>query len=168
MAQPTPLFVGLDVHKDSIALAHAAGQSTDPPVFVGAIGTRQADIDQMVRRLESKTPALIFAYEAGPTGYGLHRYLTSRGFECRVVAPSLVPKRPGDKVKTDKRDSEWIARLVSLAWQAREQRQWDTYLEFRHYLRQFRGHSAVDELMRNRIYPRSFYRLLDWARGAAK
>jgi hypothetical protein len=65
MAQPTPLFVGLDVHKDSIALAHAAGQSTDPPVFVGAIGTRQADIDPMVRRLESKTPALIFAYEAG-------------------------------------------------------------------------------------------------------
>lgn len=70
MAQPTPLFVGLDVHKDSLALAHAQGQSTDPPVFVGAIGTRQSDIEQMVRRLESKTPALVFADEAGPTGYG--------------------------------------------------------------------------------------------------
>ena len=62
MAQPTPLFVGLDVHKDSIALAQ--GQSTDPPVFVGAIGTRQADIEQMVRRLESKTPSLVFASSA--------------------------------------------------------------------------------------------------------
>ena len=107
----------LDAHKDSIALAHAQGQSTDPPVFVGAIGTRQADIDQMVRRLESKTPALIFAYEAGPTGYGLHRYLTGRGFECRVVAPSLIPKRPGDKVKTDRRDAvelAWLLRSVDL------------------------------------------------------
>jgi transposase len=112
MAQPNPLFVGLDVHKDSIALAHAQGQSTDPPVFVGAIGTRQADIDQMVRRLESKTPTLVFAYEAGPTGYGLHRYLTGRGFECRVVAPSLIPKRPGDKVKTDRRDAVELARLL--------------------------------------------------------
>jgi transposase len=79
------------VHKDSIALAHAQGQSTDPPVFVGTIGTRQADIDQMVRRLESKTSALVFAYEAGPTGYGLHRYLTGRSFDCRVVAPSRIP-----------------------------------------------------------------------------
>ena len=112
MAQSTPLFVGLDVHKDSIALAHAQGQSTEPPIFVGAIGTRQADIDQMVRRLESKTSALVFAYEAGPTGYGLHRYLTKRGFECRVVAPSLIPKRPGDKVKTDRRDAVELARLL--------------------------------------------------------
>ena len=51
MAQSTPLFVGLDVHKDSIAVAHARGQSADPPVFVGAIGTRQADLDKLIRRL---------------------------------------------------------------------------------------------------------------------
>ena len=56
MAQSTPLFVGLDVHKDSIAVAHAQGQSADPPVFVGAIGTRQADLDKLIRRLQAKTP----------------------------------------------------------------------------------------------------------------
>jgi transposase len=112
MTEPTPLFVGLDVHKDSIAVAHAQGQSADPPVFVGAIGPRQADLDKLIRRLEARTPALVFAYEAGPWGYGLHRYLTSRGFSCDVVAPSLIPKKPGDKVKTDRRDAVELARLL--------------------------------------------------------
>ena len=102
MSEPTPLFVGLDVHKDSIAVAHAQGQCTDPPVFVGAIGTRQADLDKRIRRLQAKTPALVFAYEAGPCGYRLHRDLTGQGFDCHVVAPSLIPKKPGDKVKTDR------------------------------------------------------------------
>ncbi len=53
MAQSTPLFVGLDVHKDSIAVAHAQGQSADPPVYLGAIGTRQADLDKLIRKLRS-------------------------------------------------------------------------------------------------------------------
>jgi hypothetical protein len=64
MAQSTALFVGLDVHKDSIAVAHAAGGSAAPPVFVGAIGPRPADLDQLLRRLQGKTRALTFAYEA--------------------------------------------------------------------------------------------------------
>jgi transposase len=112
MAQPTPLFVGLDVHKDSIAVAHAQGHSADPPVFVGEIGPRQADLDKLIRRLEAKTPDLVFAYEAGPSGYVLHRYLTGRGFACQVVAPSLIPKKPGDQVKTDRRDAIDLARLL--------------------------------------------------------
>lgn len=112
MAQSTPLFVGLDVHKDSIAVAHAQGQSADPPVFVGAIGTRQADLDKLIRRLQAKTPTLVFAYEAGPCGYTLHRDLTDQGFTCHVVAPSLIPKKPGDKVKTDRRDAVELARLL--------------------------------------------------------
>jgi hypothetical protein len=78
MAQSTPLYVGLDVHKDSIAVAHAQGQSADPPVCVGAIGTRQADVDKLIRRLQAKTPTLVFADEAGPCGYTLHRELTGR------------------------------------------------------------------------------------------
>jgi len=73
MAEPTPLFVGLDVHKDSIAVAHAHGQSADPPVFLGTVGTRQSDLDTLIRRLQSKTSALVFAYEAGPCGYHLYR-----------------------------------------------------------------------------------------------
>ncbi len=112
MSEPTPLFVGLDVHKDSIAVAHAQGQSADPPVFVGTIGTRQADLDQLIRRLQAKTPRLVFAYEAGPCGYHLQRDLTGKGFDCQVVAPSLIPKKPGDKVKTDRRDALELARLL--------------------------------------------------------
>ena len=88
------------------------GKSTDPPVFVGAIGTRQADLDKLIRRLQAKTPALVFAYEAGPCGYRLHRDLTNQGFDCHVVAPSLIPKKPGDKVKTDRRDAVELARLL--------------------------------------------------------
>jgi transposase len=112
MNEPTPLFVGLDVHKDSISVAYAVGGQSDPPHFLGAIGTRQCDVDKLVRRLRSKTASLVFAYEAGPSGYVLHRYLTSKGLDCRVVAPSLVPKRPGDKVKTDRRDALEIAQRL--------------------------------------------------------
>ena len=112
MGKSTPLFIGLDVHKDSIAVAHAQGQSADPPVFLGEIGTRQTDLDKLLRRLRAKTPALVFAYEAGPTGYGVHRYLTGQGVECQVIAPSLIPKKPGDKVKTDRRNAVDLARLL--------------------------------------------------------
>jgi hypothetical protein len=80
MAQSTPLFVGLDVHQASIAVAHAQGQSADPPVFVGAIGTRQAVLAKLIRRLQAKTPTLVFAYEAGPCGDTRYRELTGQGF----------------------------------------------------------------------------------------
>jgi transposase len=112
MQQPTTLFVGLDVHKASISVAHAQALSTEPPHFVGAIGTRETDIVKLIRRLQGKASRLVFAYEAGPCGYVLHRYLTRKGFDCQVVAPSLIPKRPGDKVKTDRRDAVELARLL--------------------------------------------------------
>ena len=73
MSEPTTLFIGLDVHKDSIAVAHAEAHRADPPHYVGAIGTRQADIDKLIRRLQAKASTLVFAYEAGPCGYVLHR-----------------------------------------------------------------------------------------------
>ncbi len=97
MSEPTLLFVGLDVHKDSIAAAHAQGRSAEPPVYVGAIGTRQADLDKLIRRLQAKTPTLVFAYEAGPCGYGLYRDLTGQGFACQVVARHSSRRSPATK-----------------------------------------------------------------------
>ncbi len=112
MSQPTTLFVGLDVHKDSITVAYAEGGRTDPPTFLGTIGTRQADIDKLLRRFRSKARHLVFCYEAGPCGFVLYRFLTSKGLECRVIAPSLISKKPGVKVKTDRRDAVELARQL--------------------------------------------------------
>jgi transposase len=108
----TTLFVGLDVHKDSIAVATCGAARSDEPVFVGPIGIRECDIDKLVRRLQSKASRLVFAYEAGPCGYVLYRHLTLKGLECLVVAPSLIPRKAGDRVKTDRRDAMQLARLL--------------------------------------------------------
>lgn len=108
----TAVFVGLDVHKDSIAVATCGSARSDEPVFVGPIGPRECDVDKMVRRLQSKASRLVFAYEAGPCGYVLHRSLTAKGLECIVVAPSLIPRKAGDRVKTDRRDAVQLARLL--------------------------------------------------------
>ncbi len=106
------LFIGLDVHKDTIAVAYAAEDRGTEVVSLGIIGTRQYDIDKLIRQLEAKGAALMFAYEAGPCGYWLYRYLTRRGLSCAVVAPSLIPRKPGDRVKTDRRDAVTLARLL--------------------------------------------------------
>src|SRR6266850_5237379 len=106
------LFVGLDVHKDSIAVAYASEARDTEVVFLGRIGTRQCDIDMLIRKLISKAKQLVFVYEAGPCGYWLYRYLTKKKLLCGVVAPSLVPKKAGDRVKTDRRDAIQLARLM--------------------------------------------------------
>ena len=112
MPEPTTLFVGLDVHKDSMAVAHARAGEASEVVYVGQVGTRQADLDQLLRRLHSHASRLVVAYEAGPCGYGLYRRLTEKGVSCLVVAPSLIPKKPGERVKTDRRDAAQLARLL--------------------------------------------------------
>src|SRR5437667_8178084 len=111
MKKDSTLYVGLDVHKDSI-VAYASDDGRADPTHLGAIGTRQCDIDALVRKLQSKSPKLVFVYEAGPCGYWLYRYLTRKGLTCVVVAPSLIPRKPGDRVKTDKRDAVTLARLA--------------------------------------------------------
>ena len=65
-----------------------------------------------MRKLQSTSAQLVFVYEAGPCGYWLYRYLTRKGLACLVVAPSLIPRKPGDRVKTDKRDAVTLARLA--------------------------------------------------------
>jgi transposase len=101
--------IGLDVHKDSIAVAIA---TPDGEVrHYGNIGGKLADVDRLIKKLQKPDLELRFCYEAGPTGYVLHRHLLQQGFPCPVVAPSLIPKKPSDRVKTNRRDSLNLARL---------------------------------------------------------
>ena len=106
------IYVGLDVHKESIAVAYAPEERGAEVVSLGAIGSRQSDIDKLIRKLQAKGAALVFVYEAGPCGYWLYRYLTRKGLSCHVVAPSLIPRKPGDRVKTDRRDAMTLTRLM--------------------------------------------------------
>jgi transposase len=112
MSQSSTLFIGMDVHKETIAVAYVAQDHGAEVTDLGTIGTRQCDIDQLVRKMQSKAKHLVFVYEAGPCGYWLYRYLTKKGYDCWVVAPSLIPKKPGDRVKTDRRDAVQLARLA--------------------------------------------------------
>lgn len=103
------LYVGLDVHKMSMDVAIAA---TDGEVrHYGRIGGDLEALDKVVRKLQSTSAALRFAYEAGPCGYQVYRHLTGQGYPCLVAAPSLIPRRPGDRLKNDRRDAVTLARL---------------------------------------------------------
>ena len=112
MAQGSTLFIGLDVHKETIAVAYVAEEREAEVLSLGTIGTRQCDIDKVMRKLQAKGKPLHFVYEAGPCGYWLYRYLTKKNLKCWVVAPSQIPKKAGDRVKTDRRDAMQLARLL--------------------------------------------------------
>jgi transposase len=112
MAQSRTLSVGMDVQKESIAVASVAQEYGAAVVSLGTVGTRQCEIDKLIRQLQSKSQQLVFVSDAGPCGYWLYRYLTKKGPGCWVVAPSLIPKKPGDRVKTDRRDAIQLARLM--------------------------------------------------------
>ena len=112
MHQSSTLYIGLDVHKDSSAVASVAKDHDAEVVYLGTIGTRHGDLDKLIRNMPSKATHLVFVYEAGPCGYWLSRDLTKKGYVCRVVAPSLIPKKAGDRVKTDRRDAVQLARLM--------------------------------------------------------
>ena len=103
-------FVGLDVHGKTIAAAVADSRSSEVR-FIGQIANTLEVITKLVGQLNKDGAALSFCYEAGPCGYGIHRQLTSLKHRCQVIAPSLIPKKVGDRVKTDRRDSLMLARL---------------------------------------------------------
>jgi transposase len=103
-------YIGLDGHKETIAVSVAEAQGGEVRYF-GEIGNTPGAIDKLVKQLRKGGVALSFCYEAGPCGYGIHRQLTDLGWDCQVVAPSLIPKKTGDRVKTDRRDSLMLARL---------------------------------------------------------
>ena len=104
-------FVGLDIHKERISIAVAESGRSCAVEYLGEISNDPVAISKLCDRLERPSKTLAFCYEAGPCGYGVHRQLISLGHRCDVVAPSLIPTRPGDRVKTNRRDATMLARL---------------------------------------------------------
>lgn len=104
-------IVGMDVHKDSISIALAETGENREVRSLGPIGGTMTALDAFVRRLVSKGIKPRFVYEAGPCGFEIYRHLTKKGFSCKVIAPSLTPKKAGDRIKNDKRDAMALARL---------------------------------------------------------
>jgi hypothetical protein len=104
-------FVGIDTSKLRNAIAIAEGGRGGEVRFVGEIDSADAATRKLVAKLAAKYRSLTFCYEAGPTGYGLYRLIRSLGHECVVAAPSLIPKKPGVRVKTNRRDAVQLAKL---------------------------------------------------------
>ena len=111
MEQHTEVFVGLDVAKARHAVAVAEDGRGGEVRYFGESGADPESVRRLVAKLEERHGRLRFCYEAGPTGYGLYRQLTKLGRVCTVVAPSLIPRRPGDHVKTSRRDAQQLAHL---------------------------------------------------------
>ncbi len=103
-------YVGLDTHKDTIAVA-IADAAGGKPRYYGEIANTPTAVAKLIADVSPTGEVVSFCYEAGPCGYGIYRQITGSGHDCTVVAPSLIPTKPGDRVKTDRRDGEGLARL---------------------------------------------------------
>jgi transposase len=112
MHQSSPRDVGMEVHQASLAVASVANAHHAEVVSLGTSGTRQGDIDHRLRRLHSNSPPRVLVDAAGPCGDGRYRDRTHQGHVCGGVAPSVLPHKPGDRVKTHRRDAINRARLM--------------------------------------------------------
>ena len=106
------LFVGLDVHKKTISVAVVEAAAGAVVRFYGTIANTPDSVRTLCRKLSKDGQQLHFCYEAGPCGYGVHRQLTRLGHRCDVVAPALIPRKVGDRVKTDRRDAMMLAQTL--------------------------------------------------------
>src|SRR5271157_2945307 len=112
MTKHSEAFVAFDTSKLRNAVAIADGGREGEVRFLGEIDSNMAAITQLVRKLEANYERITFCYEAGPTGYELQRHIKTLGHECLVVAPSLIPKKTGDRVKTNRRDAVSLVKLL--------------------------------------------------------
>jgi len=110
MTDSNNVYVGLDVHKRTIAVAIAKPGREDP-LYLGEIENARTAVSRLLKKLTKTEDRLEICYEAGPCGYGLYRQLIERGHGCEVVAPSLIPRKAGERLKTDRRDALMLARL---------------------------------------------------------
>ncbi|WP_191559221.1 IS110 family RNA-guided transposase [Metabacillus idriensis] len=106
-------YVGLDVSKEKIAVA-IAEEGRDAPRYWGVIDHTPEAVKKVMKKL-GKAENLRVCYEAGPTGYALYRLLSDMGIHCEVIAPSLIPQKPGERIKTDRRDAIRLAQLYRVA-----------------------------------------------------
>jgi len=108
-----PAYVGMDVHKDTIVVA-VAREGRSVPDSRGRIANTKKAVKRLIRKLSEEFGGeeLLFCYEAGPCGYVLYHQITEMGHICEVVAPTEIPKKPGERVKTDRRDARKLARLL--------------------------------------------------------
>jgi transposase len=105
------LYIGLDVHQNTIDVALAPGRSNSKLRSYGKIDSMLDALNKVIEKLRSKTVELRFVYEAGPCGCQIYRHLSSKNIDCAVVPPSMIPKRSGDRIKTDRRDAINLVRL---------------------------------------------------------
>lgn len=104
-------YVGLDVHKQTVSVSVAESGREGAVRYIGVIPNTPAAIEKLAENLLAEAERLEFCYEAGCCGYGIYRQLISLGCRCVVAAPSKIPYKPGERVKTDKRDSQKLAIL---------------------------------------------------------
>ena len=105
------LYVGLDVHKNTIDVAVATNRSNGTVRSHGKIDSTLDALNKLIKKIQGRDVELRFVYEAGPCGYQIYRHLVSKNISCAVVAPSMIPKRSGDRIKTDRRDAINLVRL---------------------------------------------------------
>ena len=112
MKRNREIFVGIDTAKARNAVAVADGGRDGEVRYLGESDNTPDAVGKLIRKLADRYETLHVCYEAGPTGYGLYRQVRALGHDCIVVAPSLIPRRPGDRVKTNRRDAQGLARLL--------------------------------------------------------
>lgn len=154
MSDDSEAYVAFDSSKLRHAVAIAEGGRSGEVRFVGEIEADAAAVAKLVKKLCGKYARLMFCYEAGPTGYGLHRQIKGLGHDCIVVAPSLIPKKAGDRVKTNRRDALSLAKLLragelTAVWVPDERH------EAMRELTRARG-AAVEDLRRKRQHVSAF------------